>query len=68
MIFKNVMYRKFKKSNDEKDILKILSEDLQKSKCLILTFNINKIWNEIIGYLKILIRVNYLIIMQECFS
>lgn len=68
MIFKNVMYRKSKKSNDEKDILKILSEDLQKSKCLILTFNINKIWNEIIGYLKILIRVNYLIIMQECFS
>lgn len=67
MIFKNVTYKKCKKSNDEKYIFKVLSEDLQKSKRLILTF-INKILNEIIGYLKILIRVSYLIIMQECFS
>lgn len=67
MIFKNVMYKKCKKSNDEEYIFKVLSEDLQKSKRLILTF-INKILNEIIGYLKILIRVSYLIIMQECFS
>lgn len=67
MIFKNVTYKKCKKSNDEEYIFKVLSEDLQKSKRLILTF-INKILNEIIGYLKILIRVSYLIIMQECFS
>lgn len=56
MIFKNVMYRKCKKSSDEKDILKILDEDLQKSKRFILTF-ISKIWNDIIIYLKILVRV-----------
>lgn len=59
MIFKNVIYRKCKKSSDKKvikNILKILSEDLQKSKRFILTF-INKIWNELIGYLKISIKI-----------
>lgn len=56
MIFKNIIYRKCKKSSDKKDILKILSEDLQKSKRFILTF-ISKIWNELIGYLKISIKI-----------